>query len=183
MIEPQPDKEPQPKQEPQPDKEPQPQGNILISACLLGQKVRYDGKHNSKQNAWIRHWQQQGRLIPICPEMAGGLPTPRPPAEIIAGSGQHVLRQQAEVRTHTGDNVTDAFTLGAQRALALAQQHNCQLAILTERSPSCGSEWIHDGQFGPGLIPGEGVTTALLRQHGIRVLAPERLDEVFGEVG
>lgn len=140
---------------------------ILVSACLLGQPVRYDGKANdSKVQAFqqqINQWQQQGRLVSVCPEMLGGLPTPRPAAEI---RGDQII-------TRNGDNVSEAFRLGAAKTLQQAQQHQVIAALLAARSPSCGSDSVYDGSFSGRLIAGRGITAELLEQQGIRCFSPE----------
>jgi len=150
---------------------------ILISACLNGEPVRYDGNSNTARTEAIRQrlqqWQQQGWLVAICPEISGGLPVPRPPAEIIAASGEDVLNGRAVIQTQSGDNVSAAFIDGAQAALALAQKHGVKAALLAARSPSCGTDSIYDGSFSGALKPGRGVTAALLEQYGIRCFTPE----------
>lgn len=133
---------------------------ILISACLLGERVRYDAKINKLEDALITEWQQKQLLLPICPEVCGGLPTPRPAAEI---------QSDGSIKTVNGEDVSKAFHLGAQKTLQLALEHNVQVAILTEKSPSCGSSTRYDGSFSRTLINDEGCTTALLRAHGIAV--------------
>jgi uncharacterized protein YbbK (DUF523 family) len=103
---------------------------ILMSACLLGAKVRYDGGDCEQQNALLNQWRAEGRIVTICPEMAGGLPTPRPPAEIIGqGGGEAVLNFQAKVVANTQQDVSDEFRKGAELALVLAQKHNIRVAI------------------------------------------------------
>ena len=155
---------------------------ILISACLLGEKVRYDASDLLIENPLLKQWQQQGRLIPICPEVAGGMSTPRAPAEIMAGGGggggQTVLTHQTLVVDNTGKDVTQYFIRGAQKALALAKENHCVAAILTERSPSCGSHLIYDGSFSSKRIAGMGVTSALLRQNGISVFNQNQLEQL-----
>ena len=150
---------------------------VLISACLLGEPVRYNGRDVPTSHTILSRWRAEGRLVPLCPEVAGGLPVPRPPAEIIAGDGQAVLEGNAKVITKSGDDVTAAFLKGAYEALALAQACGCRLAILTEKSPSCGSGFIHDGTFSPGLRAGRGVTAALLEQNGVRVFNQHQLEQ------
>lgn len=140
---------------------------ILISSCLLGEKVRYNGESKAFGDPRLARWQEEGRLIPVCPEMEGGLPVPRPPAQ----------RREDRVVTEDGSDVSEDFQLGAQAALALARQHGASVAVLKQNSPSCGSRFIHDGSFQGVLIPGEGVTTELLRQHGIAVFGEDQLDE------
>lgn len=151
---------------------------ILMSACLLGAKVRYDGGDCEQQNALLNKWRIEGRIITICPEMAGGLPTPRPPAEIIGqGGGEAVLTFQANVMTNTQHDVSDAFRQGAELALALAKKHLIKIAILKANSPSCGNTEIYDGSFSRQKIIGQGVTAALLTQHGIKVFNENQLQE------
>ncbi|MDX8395941.1 MAG: DUF523 domain-containing protein, partial [Mariprofundaceae bacterium] len=109
-----------------------------------------------------------GRLISICPEMAGGLPVPRPPAEI----------QQQRVITIEGQDVSSAFKQGAQHALELCKQHDITIALLKEGSPSCGSKKIHDGSFQHKKKSGQGITTQLLEQHDIRVFNEHELEDL-----
>ena len=142
---------------------------ILISGCLLGQKVRYDGKDSLQQNSRLDEWKNTGRIVSICPEMAGGLPTPRPPSEIV---GDKVL-------TIDGEDVTAQYLLGAQKALELAQKHNIRVAILKARSPSCGSKQVYDGTHSGKLIDGMGVTAALFIQHGIKVFDETEIDQAL----
>ena len=141
---------------------------FLISACLVGQHVRYDGKHslNEKIQALIASHQ----VILVCPEMAGGLATPRLAAEIIGGDGHDVLAGKARVINTVGEDVTAAFIQGAQLALTLAQHHQVTHVILKANSPSCGSQQIYDGTFQGQKRTGQGVTTALLQQHGFEVI-------------
>ncbi len=141
---------------------------ILISACLVGEPCRYDGKKKPVHPV-VQSWEEQGRLIKICPETDGGLPTPRPPCEIIQGNGYHVIKGQSFVCTRQGKNCTDSFMKGAFHALDCARRHKITLALLKEKSPSCGSCYIYDGTFSKRLIFGAGVTSALLRSNGIMV--------------
>ncbi|MFP3889269.1 DUF523 domain-containing protein [uncultured Ralstonia sp.] len=151
---------------------------VLVSACLLGQPVRYDGGTVATEGGILACWQMEGRVVPMCPEMAGGLPVPRLPAEIHGdGGGAAVLRGAARVVEHHGHDVTEAFVQGAQRALEAAREAGVQVAVLTERSPSCGSTFLYDGSFSSQLQPGEGVTAALLREHGIRVFSQHQLED------
>ena len=153
---------------------------ILMSACLLGQKVRYDGGDCLQNHVRLQAWIKAGNVITICPEMAGGLPTPRPPAEIQGGKvGSAVLNRDAIIRTNTGHDVTDEFILGAQKTLALAQKYHIRVAILKAKSPSCGSDVIYDGTFSRKLIPGMGVTATLLNQHDILVFDEDHIDEAL----
>ncbi len=150
---------------------------VLVSACLLGQPVRYDGGHQLAQHPVLAHWLAQGQVVAICPEVAGGLPTPRPPAEITTGgNGASVLLGHAQVCDSAGSNVTEAFTQGARLALQLAQRHGIKVAVLKEFSPSCGSSQIYDGQFVGRKVAGNGVTSALLRDAGIAVFGEHQWD-------
>ncbi|MDY0882497.1 DUF523 domain-containing protein [Dongia soli] len=150
---------------------------VLISACLMGEAVRYDGRAAGDGGALLTDWQREGRLVVICPELSGGLPVPRPPAEIRGGNGSDVLAGSARIVTPDGDDVTENFLQGASATLALAQNHGVTVAILKQRSPSCGSREIYDGRFVGNRIAGEGVTAALLRRHGITVFDETQLAE------
>lgn len=155
---------------------------ILISACLLGDIVRYDGRQKKMNpvpaQRWVQCWEAQGRLVRFCPEVAGGLKTPRPPGEIVNGDGQDVLEQRAWVRTSTGEDVTPQFIRGAAMALDLVKTHAIKIAILKAKSPSCGSERIYDGTFENRLTAGMGVTTALLRENGVHVFSESEIEAV-----
>ena len=142
---------------------------ILVSACLLGNPVRYDGRSKLLENAALDALMAQQRVVSFCPEVAGGLPVPRPAAEIQGGDGLAVITERARVGTRAGEDVTGYFLAGAHQALALCREHDIDVAILTESSPSCGSGQVYDGSFSRNAVAGSGVTTALLRQHGIRV--------------
>lgn len=140
---------------------------VVMSACLLGVRCRYDGG-DSRNEAAIK-LKETDQLIPVCPEEAGGLPTPRPPAEIVGGDGDDVLNGKAKVMTVDGTDVTEAYLKGAHHALKVAQSHTATHVILKVRSPSCGCGDIYDGTFSGTLTSGDGVTTALLKRHGITV--------------
>jgi uncharacterized protein YbbK (DUF523 family) len=151
---------------------------ILISACLLGEKVRYDGKDSFCGHPVLQQWQQENRLVVICPEMAGGLPTPRPASQIVGdGGGAAVLQAKARVLSAEGVDSTVNYLQGAHKALQLAQKHSVVMAILKARSPSCGNSIIYDGSFSKSLVPGMGVTAALLTQHGFTVFNEEQVEE------
>jgi len=149
---------------------------ILVSACLLGEKVRYDGR-DSAVHGQLDTWSKQGRVVSLCPEMAGGLCVPRAPAEIIDGNAIAVLSGMGRVMRQDGANVTDAFMDGAERALAQCWEHKIKIAILKEGSPSCGSSLVNDGRFSGRKLDGQGVTTALLTGHGISVFNEQQLTE------
>lgn len=141
---------------------------ILVSACLLGAACKYSGGNNlcPKVAALVEDYS----LVPVCPEQLGGLPTPRTPAE----------RQGDRVIAKDGRDVTDAYLRGAQEALKLARLFGCDTAILKARSPSCGARGIYDGTFTGTVIPGSGVTAALLAASGIRVITEEELEQLSG---
>jgi uncharacterized protein YbbK (DUF523 family) len=151
---------------------------ILISACLLGQPVRYNGKDAATGHALLAQWQREGRVVGLCPEMAGGLPTPRPAAEITqASGGTKVLQGLARVVIADGSDVTPAFVAGAQQALAVARAKGIKVAVLKEGSPSCGSAYTYDGSFSGGRTTLPGVTAALLLQNGVAVFSEHQLDD------
>ncbi|MFT8720052.1 DUF523 domain-containing protein [Acetobacter sp.] len=150
---------------------------ILISACLVGQPVRYNGSAKTVTHCLISQWQNEGRLVVICPELAAGFSVPRPPAEIAhAQDGTAVLNEKACVIEENGTDLSKLFIAGANTALALAQEHGCKFALLTDGSPSCGSTVIYDGTFGGRKHQGAGVTTALLQAHGVQVFAETEID-------
>jgi len=142
---------------------------ILMSACLLGEPVRYDGGHSKVASGLIQQWQDEGRILSTCPEMAGGLNVPRIPAEIIAGNADAVLQGQSLIQRKDGGDVTDAYISGAEKTLALCMQYKVQIAILKEGSPSCGVICVHDGSFSGHKVDGQGITARLLSRHGISV--------------
>jgi uncharacterized protein YbbK (DUF523 family) len=149
---------------------------VLVSACLLGQPVRYDGRASGHPDL-LQRWQGEGRVVPLCPEVAGGLATPRPPAEIPGGQGGDVLGGQARVLTVAGEDVSEAFLAGARVALELVRRHGIRVAVLKSGSPSCGNRHTYDGSFTGVKVAGEGVTTALLRREGVQVFSELELAE------
>lgn len=146
----------------------------LVSACLLGIRTTYD--HSSHPHPRLIELAARGCVVPLCPEVAAGLPIPRPPAEMVGGDGHAVLDGRARVLTCDGDDVTAAFVAGAHIALQTARRFAAGVAILQPRSPSCGPHRVYDGQFNGCLVSGQGVTAALLARHGIRVLSPDEFD-------
>jgi uncharacterized protein YbbK (DUF523 family) len=151
--------------------------NILVSACLMGAPVRYDGKGKPLPSNLIDSLSGLATLVPHCPELAGGFPVPRPPAEIQSGlTGEDVLEGRARVLERGGRDVTAQFVAGAERTLALAMGHSCRYALLIDGSPSCGSLEVYDGSFSGRKHPGNGVTAALLARHGIEVFTPAEID-------
>jgi uncharacterized protein YbbK (DUF523 family) len=150
---------------------------ILVSACLMGHAVRYDGQAKPLMHPALDRWRDEGRLVTFCPEMSAGMPVPRLPAEIAAGrAGADVLSGAARVLESEGADVTDAFLQAAENALALARETGCAYALLIDGSPSCGSGFIYDGSFTGRRLTGEGVTAALLRANGIRVFSDKEIE-------
>jgi uncharacterized protein YbbK (DUF523 family) len=147
---------------------------ILVSACLAGRRCRFDGSGN--KDDFVANLVAEGRAVLVCPEVDGGLGTPRPPAEIQGGDGADVLAGHARVVTDAGVVVTDAYVRGAERALDAAHRTGAQTAVLKARSPSCGCGEIYDGTFTRATRAGNGVTAALLEANGIRVLTEEDVD-------
>ena len=155
---------------------------VLVSRCLLGHRVRYDGGASGPY-AQLAQWQDEGRVIALCPEVAGGLPTPRAAAEIPGGQGVEVLAGKASVITTEGGDVTEAFVSGAQQALALVERHGIRIAILKANSPSCGNRLTYDGSFSGTKVEGQGVTTALLTRAGVQVFSELELEEAAKALG
>ncbi len=142
---------------------------ILVSRCLYGDKpVRYDGKTKEERDPRFLKWKEDDRLIPVCPEVDGGLPVPRTDAQRV---GDQVI-------TRDGRDVTREYRKGAEIALEQALQDDVLCAVLKEKSPSCGSSRVYDGTFEGTLIEGQGLTTQMLREAGIRVYSEEELDLV-----
>ncbi|WP_156293767.1 DUF523 domain-containing protein [Serratia oryzae] len=156
---------------------------ILVSACLAGFKVRYNASHKTVANPTLERWQQEGRWVICCPELAAGFSTPRPPAEIAAAAnGAEVIAGKARVIDADGNDVTEPYLLGAHLALNTARLHDCRFALLSDRSPSCGSQTIYDGSFGGQTQPGSGVTAELLRQNGIEVFSEHQIETLIARV-
>ncbi|VVN56681.1 hypothetical protein PS685_02260 [Pseudomonas fluorescens] len=155
---------------------------VLVSRCLLGHRVRYDGGASGPY-ALLAQWQAEGRVIALCPEVAGGLPTPRAAAEIPGGQGVAVLAGKAAVITTEGEDVTEAFVSGARQALALVERHGIRIAILKANSPSCGNRLTYDGSFRGVKVEGQGVTAALLTRAGVQVFSELELEEAAKALG
>ena len=139
---------------------------IVVSACLLGEPCRYDGK--SKPCQAVLELRERHELIPVCPEVMGGLPTPRIPSECQA---------DGRVINRVGDDVTAEYRAGAETVLEIAKENGCRLAILKEKSPACGKGLIYDGSFSQALIEGNGVCADLLQKHGIAVLGESEVED------
>jgi len=145
---------------------------VLVSSCLLGLATRYDGTDN-RCAALIDYLQRHDLIpIPVCPEQLAGLPTPRPKSWFTAGTGVEVIGGEGNLCNEQGDDLGNSFRQGAEQSLKLALLTNCQQAILKQRSPSCGSREVHQNGR---IVPGMGVTAALLAQHGIELLSEEEL--------
>jgi len=147
---------------------------ILISACLFGEKVRYDGGDTLIDDPVIRQWKKEDRFIVLCPEVAGGLPIPRKPCERDLKTGY--------VTSQDGEDFTEAFHQGASIALNLAKKHNIRYALLKERSPSCGVNLIYDGTFTSNKIKGLGITAKLLKENGINIYSEFDLDQLKSDL-
>ena len=150
---------------------------VLVSACLMGERVRYDGKKLTCDNSILKKWRDEGRVVPFCPEVAGNLPVPRPPAEIITGTGIEVIAGNAKIFNKNGKDVTESFIKGASEALRIVKEMQIKLAVLKDGSPSCGKTSIYDGSFSGSKRPGKGVTTALLEKNGISVFSENEIKE------
>lgn len=149
---------------------------ILVSACLMGERVRYDGKVIPYHHIILSRWKKENRILAFCPEVCGGLPVPRSPAEIIAGDGDDVINGNAKVVNIDQKDVTERFMLGAKKVLETIKNEDIKVAVLKERSPSCGSKTVYDGSFSKRLIPGKGITTALLERNGIRIFNENEIE-------
>ncbi|NLV22682.1 MAG: DUF523 domain-containing protein [Syntrophomonadaceae bacterium] len=151
----------------------------VVSGCLCGINCKYNGANN-RHEKFIKEL-RAGQLLPLCPEQLGGLPTPRSACEIVGGSGEDVLAGRARVINTAGEDVTECFIKGAQEFLAIIKQAGIDEAVLQRRSPSCGVGKIYDGSFSGHLVSGDGVTTALLKKHGIKVWNDEDYLQDKGE--
>lgn len=142
---------------------------ILVSACLMGVGCRYDGKSN--QLPQLEQLMKQHTCIPVCPEIFGGLPTPRVPAE----------RQDSKIMTQDGQDVTQQFVRGTAEVLRLADLYHCKAALLKERSPSCGCGQIYDGTFTKTLTEGDGLAAEMLKRKGIAVYGESQIGELVND--
>lgn len=146
---------------------------VLVSACLLGQPVRYDGQ--SRPCAAVRALEGRYQLVPVCPELLGGLPVPRSASELDTSAS--TLR----VVSAEGQDRTEAFAAGARRCVQVAREQGCRLAIMKAKSPSCGSRLVYDGGFTGTLVAGDGAAVRMLREAGVQVLS--ELDVEQGALG
>ena len=143
--------------------------NILVSACLMGKPCRYDGK--SKPCDEVIKLSENHTLIEVCPEVLGGLPTPRIPCEIV---GDRVVSKNGEDRT-------DEYCKGANLALDIAKENRCSVAVLKLKSPACGCREIYDGSFSKTLVKGMGITAKKLSENGIKVVGEDEISKILGE--
>lgn len=156
---------------------------ILVSACLLGENVKYNGGNNLCE--MLANHPARRKMLPVCPEVLGGLAVPREKAE-IQGYYLDLYNKQATVKTISGQDVTKNFTDGAAKAMIKALQHRVKAAILKDGSPSCGADYIYDGSFSGRKIEGQGAFASLLDEHGITVysendVTPELLTKLLGD--
>lgn len=142
---------------------------ILVSSCLLGMKINYEGKAHPVDE--LRQLFLQAQAIPVCPEVLAGLPIPRDRAEIIMVNGERKVYNDKEI------DLTEAYTLGAQRTMDTARASGVKIAIVKSKSPSCGCGKVYDGTFTGNLVDGDGFTVALLKENGIRVITEEEFLE------
>ncbi len=141
---------------------------ILVSQCLYGgDPVRYDGKSKAENDPRFIQWKSKGLLVPVCPEVYGGLPVPRTDAQ----------RQEERIVTRDGRDVTAEYLAGAREAVRLAAAEDVCCAIFKEKSPSCGSHKIYDGTFSGRLIEGKGLAVQLLEEAGVRVFSEKEIDD------
>ncbi len=148
----------------------------------MGERVRYDGVVK-KTDSLLRELFLRGEVIPVCPEVDGGLGVPRPPSEILSGEGEDVLEGRSRILNSVGEDVTEAFVRGAYRALQLCRQYRIKVAILKSKSPSCSREKIYDGSFSRRLKEGRGVTVALLEREGIVVFDETQIEAALLKAG
>lgn len=155
---------------------------ILISSCLLGENVRYDGDNSSiAYNPSFKFSQKElfmdiiceNEIYSFCPEVSGGLPTPRIPAEIVSRQKPFIVKNK------DGDDVTINFLLGAKNTLELCKSEDIKVALLKSKSPSCGNTHIYDGTFSDSLIEGQGLTAKLLIENEITVFNESQMKEFF----
>lgn len=141
---------------------------VLISSCLLGKNVKYSGGNNLSKNLLELLKNYNVELIEVCPEVLGGLPVPREPAEIVA----------EEIINKKGISVSKEFKKGAEATLKIAILNNVDFAILKERSPSCGKNFIYDGSFSGTLIKGQGISAKKLLENGIEIFSEEEVEKI-----
>jgi len=149
---------------------------VIVSACLLGIKCRYDGGNSLDER--LLAMASEVTFIPLCPEQLGGLSTPRVPAQIVKGNGEDVLNSRAKVVDASGRDVTKQFLNGAEEVKRIAKLMRVSTVIMKEKSPSCGVRFISKND---STIEGMGVTSALLMREGIRVISSDEISETAVE--
>lgn len=151
---------------------------ILVSACLVGEAVKYSGGHNLVESQLIEKFLGDGTFLVFCPEVEGGMPTPRLAAEIQgSGGGEGVLNGECKIVDKSGLDVTKLYLEGAYKALKVCREYKCTVALLKDGSPSCGSCKIYDGSFSSVKINGEGVLAALLKKEGVTIFNETEFDK------
>ena len=145
----------------------------VVSACLLGVRCRYDGKASTSEKLMRQYF--VGNIIPVCPEILGGLHIPRGKCEICRDGSGDIFK----ILTEDGIDLTEAFLLGAEKTLAIAKAAGATKAILKSRSPSCGKGYVYDGTFSGKLIAGDGITAALLENNNISVISEEDIGDLL----
>lgn len=153
---------------------------ILVSSCLAGLEVRYNGTHSL--NNKIMKLIEEKKAFTVCPELLGGFSTPREPAEIIGGNGEDVLDGKAKVIEKSGRDVTELYIKGAYITLKKAIDVNATVVVLKEYSPSCGSSMIYNGEFIGEIMAGNGVTAALLKRNGLQVISEKQFSDNLDEI-
>lgn len=143
--------------------------SLLISACLLGADCKYSGGNNRLPDELLRRLREKYRLVPVCPETAGGLPIPRQPSERLGD----------KVVSRLGEDVTAQFQKGGEIALELSKRFGCKKALLKENSPSCGSGRIYDGSFSRKLTEGDGVAAAMLKAEGLAIYGESTAETIL----
>ncbi len=146
---------------------------ILASACLIGEKCRYNAEH--RLHPVIAKLSKKGKVVAVCPEVMGGLPTPRLACEITGADAQSVLDLKAKVLNLAGEDITEAVLRGCYKALNVAKENNIKLAVLKDKSVCCAVDTIYDGSFQSRRVNGRGILTLLLEQAGIRVVNSAKL--------
>ena len=149
---------------------------ILVSACLVGESVRYNASALRPDRQWLGLLTARYRLLAFCPEVAAGLPVPRACAEIVGGNGCDVLREHAEVRDARGMDLSSIFRIAAAKTLEVCRDNGIRMAIMADNSPSCGRNRIYDGSFTGRRKAGIGVAAALLVEHGVKVFSQDQID-------
>jgi uncharacterized protein YbbK (DUF523 family) len=153
---------------------------VLVSACLLGERVRYNGQDAETRHSIIDRWMSEGRVVSVCPELLAGFAVPRAAVEIVGSGGAAVIDGAARAVETAGRDVTSEFVVAAERTLKIVQDRNIRVAVLTDGSPSCGTSYIYDGTFTGEKHYAMGVTASLLSRHGIVVFNQDQLLEADG---